>query len=113
LTSALWDEPFDDVFVTQRLPKRNSALEERDPSHEIFWGLYIIEKRSTLMLLLWSFASLVPSFYFFFAWLFEWGHHGDLQNASVPLSISMGLFTTFWLCITVSAPSFESRRKIH
>ncbi|KAJ5159796.1 uncharacterized protein N7482_006800 [Penicillium canariense] len=107
------DEAFDnDVVVNQRLPKRDSILEERDASREIFWGLNVVEMRSTQMLVLYSFVSLIPSLYFFFAWLFQWGHHGDLQNASVPLSISAGIFGTFWGCIISSSPSFAVRRSL-
>jgi hypothetical protein len=103
---------FEDVVVSEKLPKRDSHLEERDSSREVFWGLYIVEKRSTTMLVMYSVVFLVPSFYFLFAWLFQWSHYGDLQNASVPLSVSIGLLGTFWGIISLTSPSFDGEVRL-
>lgn len=100
----------DDV-VGHLLPKRDTFIEEQDSSREIFWGLYVVETRSIAMLVLYSVFFLIPSLYFFFAWLFSWGHHGDLQNAAIPLSVSIGLLGIFWGCIILNSPSYEVRRK--
>lgn len=100
------------AVVDERLPKRDRRIEEQDSAREVFWGLYIVERRSTLMLVLYSFIFLVPSFYFFFAWLFQWGHSGDLQNASVPFTVAFGSLGTFWVIISLKSPRFEGHLKI-
>jgi hypothetical protein len=78
------------------LPKRETELEEGVTEIEDFWGLYIVERRSNIRAVLWSFFLLLPSTYFFFAWLFQWGHASDLQNASVPIILLLGPLVTFW-----------------
>jgi hypothetical protein len=103
---------FENVVVSEKLPKRDIHLEERDSSREIFWGLYIIEKRSTMMLVIYSVIFMMPSFYFLFAWLFQWSHYGDLQNASVPVSLSFGLLGTFWGIISLNSPRFYGETSI-
>src|SRR5699024_10308744 len=91
--------------VNEKIPKRDGMLEEHDVSREIFWGLYVVEKRSWLMLtFIVSFVFLLPSFYLFFAWLFQWHHHNDLQNASVPITLSIGFLGTFWGSIFLMSP---------
>ncbi|KAJ5904192.1 hypothetical protein N7504_006575 [Penicillium tannophilum] len=107
------DDTHENVIVNEILPKRDTILEEEDSSREVFWGLYVVENRSIPMLIFYSFVSMVPSIYFFFAWLFQWGHRGDLQNASVPLAVSLGFLGTFWGCIVLSSPSFQSPPNIH
>jgi hypothetical protein len=39
---------------------------------------------------------LLPPLIFWFLWLFQWGHSGDLQNASVPFLSALGLISLFW-----------------
>lgn len=83
-------------MVEEKIPKRETPLEEGVLEHEDFWGLYVVEKLSVLRLVIYSLTFLSPSVYFFFAWLFEWGHGGDLQNASVPIALSLTPLATFW-----------------
>lgn len=99
--------------VNEKIPKRDSMLEEQDVSREIFWGLYVVEKRSWLMSTFYSFVFLLPSVYFFFAWLFQWRHHNDLQNASVPITLSIGFLGTFWGSIFLTSPRFAIDHRIH
>lgn len=99
--------------VNEKIPKRDSMLEEQDVSREIFWGLYVVEKRSWLMSTFYSFVFLLPSVYFFFAWLFQWRHHNDLQNASVPITLSIGFLGTFWGSIFLTSPRFAIDHGIH
>jgi hypothetical protein len=80
---------------------------------EIFWGLYAVERRSALMAAAYSFAFLSPSIYFFFAWLFQWGHAGDLQNAAVPVTLSLGCLTFFWGIVLMTSPRFEGKQKAY
>ncbi|KAF2189112.1 hypothetical protein K469DRAFT_702842, partial [Zopfia rhizophila CBS 207.26] len=100
------------VVVDERIPKRDRRLEEGDPSREIFWGLYAVERRSAFVAALYSLVFLLPSVYFFFAWLFQWGHSGDLQNASVLIAMSLSCLAIFWGVVLMTSPRFEGKHKI-
>ncbi|KAJ6094202.1 hypothetical protein N7467_003047 [Penicillium canescens] len=92
------------------LPKRETELEEGVTEIEDFWGLYIVERQSNLRAALWS-LFLLPSIYFFFAWLFQWGHAGDLQNASVPIILLLGPLLTFWGNVLGNPTRVEGKQK--
>jgi hypothetical protein len=94
------------------LPKRETELEEGVTEIENFWGLFIVERNSSLRMALWSFFLLLPSVYFFFAWLFQWGHASDLQNASVPMILLLGPLGTFWGNVLRNIPRSEGKQKI-
>ncbi|OQE38672.1 hypothetical protein PENCOP_c008G01386 [Penicillium coprophilum] len=98
--------------VEEKIPKRETALEEGIPASEDFWGLYVLERRSAFRLALYSLTFLVPSVYFFFAWLFQWGHAGDLQNASIPITLSLAPLVTFWGFVLSTSPRFDHTRTL-
>jgi hypothetical protein len=77
-------------------PKCKSTLIEDSDKQEAFWGIVAREQPSVFRLLLYNFACASPCIIFFFMWLFQWGHSGDLQNASVPLSIMVASLSVFW-----------------
>jgi hypothetical protein len=77
-------------------PKCTSTLVEESDKQEAFWGIVAREQPSVFRLLLYNFTCALPCIVFFFMWLFSWGHSGDLQNASVPLSIMVGSLSVFW-----------------
>jgi hypothetical protein len=79
-----------------RIPKRIWRLEEEGNAWEFFWGLHTVERISTLKTAVYHLIVLLPSFIFWFLWLFDWGHSGDLQNGSVLFLCSLGLMSTFW-----------------
>lgn len=93
--------------VEEKIPKRETALEEGVSASEDFWGLYAVERRSALRLVIYSFAFLVPSVYFFFAWMFQWGHVGDLQNASTPMVLSLAPLATFCGFVLSASSRFD------
>jgi hypothetical protein len=78
------------------LPKRRTFLEEGGDDREVFWGIYAREKPSILVVIVYNVVCLIPFLTFFFLWLFRWGHSGDLQNASVPIFISISMISVFW-----------------
>lgn len=96
--------------VDEKIPRRETALEEGVPASEDFWGLYVVERRSAFRLGVYSLLYLCPSVYFFFAWLFQWGHVGDLQNASIPIVLSLAPLATFWGFILSTSPRFDNTR---
>lgn len=65
------------------------------------------------ILALYSLAFLSPTFYFFFAWMFQWEHYGDLQNAAVPLTLSIGLIGTLFGIVSLNSPRFEGHAVIY
>lgn len=75
------------------LPKRDTSVNAaaqfaRGDKFEVFWGLVVRERRSTVRIIMYTLASLVPSLVFAFEWMFDWNHFGDLQNAAVPFTIT-------------------------
>jgi hypothetical protein len=58
---------------------------------------------------MYNILCFLPSFVFGLLWLFSWGHDGDLQNASVPLSISAALLSLFWgFMLTTNDPNNDT-----
>ncbi|KAH6714471.1 hypothetical protein BKA61DRAFT_482078, partial [Leptodontidium sp. MPI-SDFR-AT-0119] len=82
--------------LLQLFPKSNSDLVEDSDKREPFWGIVARERPSIARLLLYNLACALPCLIFFFMWLFSWGHGGDLQNASVPLSVMLAALSVFW-----------------
>lgn len=105
-------KPASTDIVSHLLPKRHSQLDKDANVREVFWGLYAVERRSALMATAYSLLFSLPSIYFFFAWLFQWGHSGDLQSAAVPLSISLACLTFFWGIVLMTSPRFEGKQKV-
>ncbi|KXG46081.1 uncharacterized protein PGRI_049370 [Penicillium griseofulvum] len=83
--------------IEEKIPKRETSLEEGVPACEDFWGLL---------------AFLSPSVYFFFAWLFQWGHVGGLQGASIPITLSLAPLATFWGFVLSTSPRFDNTRTL-
>jgi hypothetical protein len=71
-------------------------LEEEGNAWEFFWGLNAVESISALKTAVYHLIVLLPSIIFWFLWLFDWGHSGDLQNGSVLFLCSLGLMSTVW-----------------
>ena len=77
------------------LPKRKEKLEMDSRTRERFFGLLAVETFSYSRLLTYLFALNAPSVVFMILWLSVWGHSGDLQNAAVPLFITLTLSGMF------------------
>jgi len=84
-----------DASSVQHLPKKTSQLHENDGSRELFWGLYAVERRAFAWVFAYGCLCNAPGAIFFFLWLFRWGHAADLQNASVPVQLSLSLTICF------------------
>lgn len=82
--------------LLQLFPKSNYDLVEDSDRREPFWGIVARERPSIVRLLLYNLACASLCLTFFFMWLFSWGHGGDLQNASVPLSVMLAALSIFW-----------------
>lgn len=77
------------------LPKRTHEIRMCDGMRESFWGLYAIEQPAFIWFLTYATLCNSPGLIFFFLWLFKWGHAADLQNAVVPVTLSMTLTVCF------------------
>lgn len=42
---------------------------------------------------------VAPAFGFVFAWLFQWGNDGDLQDATVPITLMTSLLSVLWAVV--------------
>lgn len=83
------------------IPKRDRLVvaDARGDKVEIFWGLVAREQRSALRVSIYMLISLIPSIWFAFAWLFGWGHAGDLQDATVPLTLTVAMLGMLWTVV--------------
>lgn len=73
------------------MPKRNVELELQDGKREHFFGLYAKEQRCFIRVFAYACLFNIPGVLFFFLWLFQWDNGPDLQNASVPVMLSLSL----------------------
>ncbi|KAI9687189.1 MAG: hypothetical protein M1820_010505 [Bogoriella megaspora] len=79
-----------------RLPKRQSALLLGSDDSETFFGIYAREIPAAYMVMGYNILALTLPTCFFFVWQFALGHPGDLQNASIPLGLTIALLAIFW-----------------
>ncbi|KAK5744053.1 hypothetical protein LTR17_002391 [Elasticomyces elasticus] len=77
------------------VPKRIRVLERGGDAREDFWGILAQERRYFAWVFGYFLLTLIPSSVFFFMWLFRWSHVNDLQNASVPITVTLGLWAVF------------------
>lgn len=77
-------------------PKRLMRLQLADDEREEFWGIYARERRWFSMVILYTTLCMLPSIPFIFLWLCSWGRHDDLQNATVPLTVSISFLSLLW-----------------
>lgn len=87
----------------ERVPKRDRKVLEEISSREIYWGLQAIEKPHALRLFLYYFGLLLSTVGFCVWWLVQ--HEGDLQNASVPITVAisaLALLLSSWTLLKVS-----------
>jgi hypothetical protein len=82
--------------VLSLLPKKISELDEDDDKRETFWGMYAREAISLYWVVFYNVLSVLPMVAFFFTWMFRMKHLGDLQNASVPLTMVATMLSMFW-----------------
>lgn len=92
--------------AVERIPQKVGGIEpSQKKGRPRFWGIVAREKRSALRVLVYVLICASPnivSVWFFFSWLFAWGHEGELQNAAVPAELSLTLFAVlFTMLMTI------------
>ncbi|KAF7186304.1 hypothetical protein HII31_12379 [Pseudocercospora fuligena] len=80
-----------DRDAVDRLPKRKAAIDLADGKREEFWGLIARERRIFARVLLMCGLWNIPSGIFFWLWIFKWDHPADLQNAIVPMTVTLAI----------------------
>jgi hypothetical protein len=93
--------------VLALFPQRDSKLEEGGDEREEFWGIYARERHSFFRVAIYNILCILPCVVFFFTWLFGWGHSGDLQNASIPIGITLTALNIFWGFLFLVSPAFQ------
>ncbi|KAI3401301.1 hypothetical protein diail_12007 [Diaporthe ilicicola] len=87
--------------LLENIPKydREIVPSTRFTKVETFWGIAAQEQSSAIRVVAYMLLSLSPTIWFMFAWLFSWGHAGDLQNATVPITISLATLSMVWVVV--------------
>jgi hypothetical protein len=88
--------------IIDLLPKKLTRLNVASDRKEQFWGIYARQEIHFFRVLVYNTLCISPLVWFFFMWLFPWGHNGDLQGASAPLMVMMALLSMFWVVFVVS-----------
>jgi hypothetical protein len=81
----------------QKIPKRDRWVVEDSDKPEIFWGLLAKEVIQFIRVFLYHLISLGGPVAFFIFWI-KTGHSSDLQDASIPMMVAVGLITPLVSC---------------
>lgn len=82
--------------IIELLPKKLSLLDEGGDQREFFWGMFAREVVCLRWVFFYNVICMLPLVWFFFMWIFRWGHASDLQDASVPVTMVLGMLSVFW-----------------
>ncbi|KAI1374084.1 hypothetical protein F4677DRAFT_447730 [Hypoxylon crocopeplum] len=82
--------------ILEFFPKKKTELEEGGDKRENFWGIYAREIISLRWVLFYNFLCVLPMLAFFTVWILPAGYSTDLQNASVPFTMMLGMLSLFW-----------------
>jgi hypothetical protein len=82
-------------------PKRDRPVSTASQSGkvEVCYGIAARECRSFLRIVVYLCLIMAPAFWFVFAWLFMWGDRGDLQDATVPLTLVLAMLSILWAVV--------------
>lgn len=87
--------------LLENMPKRDREVMAGAQFSKVehFWGIVAREQRSALRVVVYMLLSLVPTIWFMFMWLFSWGHERDMQNATVPVTVSIATLSLVWAVV--------------
>ncbi|KKY34665.1 hypothetical protein UCDDA912_g05326 [Diaporthe ampelina] len=87
--------------LLDHFPKRDRSVAAAAQSEkvEVCYGLAARECRSFFRVMVYLCVIMVPAFWFVFAWLFMWGNRGDLQDATVPMTLVLALLSMLWAVV--------------
>ena len=78
----------------QRIPKKKTRFNTLDLDEKHAWGLCPVLRPKYLIVVFYHVLFLADPFGFWIAW--QLYYPGDVQNASVPSIIALGLLSLFW-----------------
>ncbi|KAK7735466.1 hypothetical protein SLS63_003936 [Diaporthe eres] len=80
------------------VPKRDrpAAAAAQSDKVEVCYGLVARERRSFFRVVVYLCLIMAPALWFVFVWLFVWGDSGDLQDATVPMTLTLAVLSIFW-----------------
>lgn len=83
------------------LPKRDREVspEAQSDKIEVCYGLAARECRSFFRVIVYLCLIVSPAIWFVFAWLFAWGNRGDLQDATVPMTLTLAVLSMLWAVV--------------
>jgi hypothetical protein len=81
-------------LALKRIPKRKRALLLKLDTREEAWGIQAHHKPHALIVFLYHVLMSAGTFAFWIYW--QRTHPGDLQNATVPLTVVAVLISLFW-----------------
>jgi hypothetical protein len=89
-------------WLVKRLPKKLTQIEvdAYDQVNDIAWGIEAKFVLSAIRVFALHLLFFLPSLGFWIWW--QNGHPGDLQNASIPISVFLGFASMFWSTVTIS-----------
>lgn len=82
-------------------PKRDRkvAASAQSDKVEVCYGLVARECRSFHRVVVYLLLFMAPAFWFIFAWLFQWGNEGDLQDATIPITLMLTSVSVLWAVV--------------
>lgn len=84
--------------LLEYLPKRDRPIAATAQSEkvDVCYGIAARECRSFFRVVVYLCLIIAPAFWFIFAWLFAWGDRGDLQDATVPMTLTLAVLSILW-----------------
>ena len=85
-----------DTRTIDKIPKKQSrfSLDSTQPQDSAAWGLQAQYEVSAIYVAVYHLVILIPPFVFWGWWQSK--HPNDLQNASIPATVAIGLLSIFW-----------------
>ncbi|KAL1863914.1 hypothetical protein Daus18300_008063 [Diaporthe australafricana] len=82
-------------------PKRDRPVATASQSEkvEVCYGIAARECRSFFRVMVYLCLIMAPALWFVFAWLFMWGERGDLQNATIPMTLLLAMLSMLWVVV--------------
>lgn len=82
-------------------PKRDRPVATASQSEkvEVCYGIAARECRSFFRVVVYLCLIMSPAIWFVFAWLFMWGDRGDLQDATIPMTLVLAMLSILWAVV--------------
>jgi hypothetical protein len=87
--------------ILEFFPKRDRPVATASQSEkvEVCYGIAARECRSFFRVVVYLCLIMAPAIWFVFAWLFMWGDRGDLQDATIPMTLVLAMISILWAVV--------------